>query len=791
MYKFLILVFFPVLIFSQKSKLEGRVTNAQKEKLPLVSVEVYNTKNELLKTVTTNESGIFVLEGLTESKIKLVFIDLEYALLEKNINLDEQNEYLNITLKKDIQDIQEVVMTKQKPLVKRKIDRLEFNVENSNISSLNAWEILKKTPGITSGNDVLAIKGSQTIVVTINDKRVMLTGDELKNLLENTQGDEVKSVEVITNPPAKYEASGSAILNIVMKKNKIEGYRGVLTSKYVQTQYAKGVGGISQYYKSNKLSVMGSYYFGSGTYYREGTDYVNYIEDQTRWISIMNRKDQNKSQNTVNFNLEYEIDSLTNVSFNYSGLFNPRSFGTYNVPTLIYNNQNDVESFYTTINDHNSRVINNSLSFQADRKLSSKSKLTWTNYFAGNNVRKYQNVLTYLDFVNQSPSENNFMTDNRSDVQLYSTQADYQWKNEKWELESGGKYSFVKTNSQLDFSDNENGEQQYRADKSNVFDYKEYNFALYSSLSYNPGKWNFKAGLRAEKTDLEGIVSEPFEINKNNYWKLFPTLYAQYTISGNHQLGLSYGKRISRPSYSWLNPAKSYYNLFSYFQGDPKLKATIIHNLNFTYTWKEWNLDFYYRKEIYPSMEISYQDPMTNNLIYHYTNIEKAQAYGLSLYKNFQIKPWWSLSLSENLEHNENYFIGVDDALYKNRVWNLVSNISTSLTLDKKSDWKLELGHRYNSPSVQGTFRISNSSSTYLVMNKKFFDKKLEASLIFNDIFRTSGEKVSTKYANQDNYFIDYHDTQSASVSVKFNFGNQSVKNAKAIKKADEQGRMQ
>lgn len=393
--------------------------------------------------------------------------------------------------------------------------------------------------------------------------------------------------------------------------------------------------------------------------------------------------------------------------------------------------------------------------------------------------------------MNQSPSENNFVTDNRNDVQLYSTQADYQWKNEKWELESGGKYSFVKTNSQLDFSDSENGEQQYRADKSNVFDYKEYNFALYSSLSYNPGKWNFKAGLRAEKTDLEGIVSEPFEINKNNYWKLFPTLYAQYTTSGNHQLGLSYGKRISRPSYSWLNPAKSYYNLFSYFQGDPKLKATIIHNINFTYTWKEWNLDFYYRKEIYPSMEISYQDPMTNNLIYHYTNIEKAQAYGLSLYKNFQIKPWWSLSLSENLEHNENYFIGVDDVLYRNKVWNLVSDISTSLTLDKKSDWKIEVGHRYTSPSIQGTFRISNSSSTYLVMNKKFFDKKLEASLFFNDIFRTSSEKVSTRYANQDNYFIDYRDTQSASVSVKFNFGNQSVKNAKAIKKADEQGRMQ
>ncbi len=790
MYKFLLFLFFPLMLFSQKQKIEGTVVNIQNEKLPLVTIKVYDSQNTLLKKLITGENGDFSVDEISDASIKLIFNDLEYNQLEEIIDLAKYNKPLIVILKKNIQDIEEVVMIKQKPIVTRKIDRLSFNVENSNISSLNAWEILKKTPGVSVNNETLTIKGSQSILVTINDKKVMLTGDELKNLLENTQGEDLKSVEVITNPPAKYEASGSAVLNIIMKKNTIEGYRGIISSKYIQSQYAKGVFGISQYYKKDKLSVMASYYLGGGTYYREGTDYVNYLEDQTRWISIMNRKDQNKSQNTVNFNIEYEIDSLTNLSLNYAGFFSPKSFGTYYVPTLIYNTQNVVESNYTTINDHYSRSINNALSFQVDRKLNGKSKISWVNYFAGNNARKYQNVLTYLDFIDQDPEENNFITNNKSDVQLYSTQADYEWNNEKWEVESGAKYSFVKTNSVLEFSENENGEIQYRSDKSNVFDYREHNFALYSSLAYNPGKWNFKAGLRAEKTDLEGIVSDPYEVNKNDYWKLFPTLYAQYTTTDNHQFGLSYGKRISRPSYSWLNPAKSYYNLFSYFQGDPKLKATMVHNLNFTYTWKDWNLDFYYRKEIDPSMEISFQDPATNQLIYNFTNIEKGQAYGLSLYKNFQIKQWWSLSVSENLEHNENYFIGVDAILYKNKIWNWSSDLSTSFTLDKKSDWNLEIGHQYNSPSIQGTFTISGFSSTYLVMNRKFFNKKLEASLFFNDIFKTSQQKVSTKYANQDNYFLDYTDTQNFIISIKFNFGNQAVKNVKTIEKTEEQSRM-
>lgn len=787
MYKILFFLCFPVLILAQKAG--GTIVNTENEKLSSVKVEVYNAQNALIKEIKTDENGQFTLEGIAEQEVKLVIKNQGYSLFERKLDLKEP-EPLNIVLKKESQEIEGVVMTKRKPLVKRKVDRLEFNVENSNISSLNAWEILKNTPGVTINNSVLSVKGSTGILVTINDKKIMLTGDELKNLLENTQGDEVKSVEVITNPPAKYEASGSAVLNIVLKKNKIEGYRGILSSKYVQTQYAKGVFGLSQYYKKDKLSLMGSYYKGLGTYYREGTDYVNYPESQTRWVSTMNRKDKNTNQNTLNFNAEYELDSLTNLSLNYSGYFSPKSFGTYHVPTLIYNQQDRVESDYTTINDHRSRSINNAVSFQIDRKLNKKSSLSWINYFTGNNSDKYQNVITNLNFAGQPPREDNFLTQNKADVQLYSTQFDYQWKGDKLELESGAKYSFVKTSSTLDFSDNENGILQYRPEKSSVFDYKEHNFALYSSLAYNIGKWSFKGGLRAEMTDLEGIVSEPYELNKTNYWKFFPTFYAQYTTENKQEFGFSYGKRISRPSYSWLNPAKSYYNLFSYYQGDPKLKATIIHNLNLTYSWKDWNLDVYYRKEIYPSMEISYQEPSTNSLIYYFTNIEKGEAFGVSLYKNFQVKSWWNIILSENLEHNENYFKGIDGMLYKNKVWNWVSNISTSFTLDKNSDWKMEMGHRYYSPGIQGTFRISSLWSAYFVMNRKFFSKKLEASLVFSDIFRSTGQKVSTKYANQDNYFLDYTDTQGVTFSLKFNFGNQSVKNAKTIKKTAEQDRL-
>jgi hypothetical protein len=237
-----------MMMLAQKQKIAGTVMDTENQKLSAVNIVLYNSKNELIKELKTDGSGGFILEGINEQNVKLVVRNNGYSVFEKNLDL-EKPDALQIILRKETREIEEVVMTKRNPVVKRKVDRLEFNVENSNISSLNAWEILKKTPNVTVNNNVLTVKGSGGILVTINDKKVMLTGDELKNLLENTQGDEVKSIEVITNPPAKYEASGSAVLNLVMKKNKIEGYRGIVSSKYIQTQYAKAVFGLSQYYK--------------------------------------------------------------------------------------------------------------------------------------------------------------------------------------------------------------------------------------------------------------------------------------------------------------------------------------------------------------------------------------------------------------------------------------------------------------------------------------------------------------------------------------------------------------
>jgi len=189
-------------------------------------------------------------------------------------------------------------------------------------------------------------------------------------------------------------------------------------------------------------------------------------------------------------------------------------------------------------------------------------------------------------------------------------------------------------------------------------------------------------------------------------------------------------------------------------------------------------------------MEISIQNPETFETVYNFTNIDHGKNLGANVSKSFSIKPYWKLNVFAMGEYQENYFMGVDQILYKNDVFFYNANLSTQITLDTAKTWDLNVGYVYNSKTIQGSFDISSSQNTYVIINKKMFGKRLEAGLVFNDIFKTNKNTISTNYADQNQYFRDYRDTQNFIINLKYNFGNQKVKEAKATNKTDEQNRL-
>lgn len=684
----------------------------------------------------------------------------------------------------------EIAVVAKRNTLKRKIDRLEFTVEGTPLQNMNGWEILSNTPNVLVRNESISVRGSDQIIVTINDRKTLMSQEELKQFLESTPGSQIYSIEVITNPPAKYEAQGSAVINIKMKQSRMTGYRGSISARYHQSIYAKGRVGLMQSYNTSKWQLSGNYTFVSGDYMRQNFDVVTYEHDKTRWESDMVRKTKARQQHLYSFSSQYEIDSTSFVRFGVDGNVNPKSTGDYYIPTNIYNTETDLlESYYRTANQRFQKydMVNAYLNY--DKKIKNGS-LNWISNFSNKNHNEQQEISTWQYFANQPESFSRFGNNSAQQINLFSSQLDYRLEKGGLIFESGAKYSLVKSDNQLDFLSEWYGKLIQDSMRSNHFRYGEQIIAFYLSGEYKWKKWFFKAGLRNEITLIQTASDNPSVSNKMNRNNLFPTFYVLYELKDDQQIGFSYGKRIDRPVYDFLNPSKSYYNYYSYFQGDPYLKSTLIDNVNLTYTIKDWNFELYYNYIKYPSMEISVQNPATFETIYLFTNIKNGRALGFNFFKNFTLLSNWKLNLFGMGEYNENYFMGIDNQLHRNNVFFYHANLSTQVTLDKAKTWDLSIGYRYNSKAIQGSFTISASQNTYLMVSKKLFNKNVEIGLVINDIFKTDKNTISTRYANQNQQFSDYRDTRYFMINLKYNFGNQKVKEANSVDKTDEQRRL-
>ncbi|MGG5508193.1 MULTISPECIES: outer membrane beta-barrel family protein [unclassified Myroides] len=782
----MVLLLMSVLLQAQPSTIliKGKVMDQKQESLAFVTVLVKDKEGEVITSLYTDEQG----EYQVKAQDTWATIEFQYIGFQTQV-ISSMNPIPSIlTLVEDHALLDEVVIQAKRPMIKREIDRLVFNVQDTPLATTNAWDIVKQTPGVNAIGDNLSIRGSQSILVTINDKKVMLTGDQLKAMLEGTEGTQVEAVEVITNPPAKYDAQGNAVLNIKLKKNTSLGYKGSISDRFKQTTYAYNTVGTQHTYTGEKINWSGSYSWGKGTGVRYNEDNVFY-ENGERWSSVMTRKNKIKGQHSFQTEMDIKLDTTLTLTLGGNGYINERSKGDYEIPTSIHNPQDIVESSYTTFNKKRSNMDTYTGYTLVDKKISSSKNLLWSSYFTYDKEHDNQDVLTKLNFKDQPEAERFFGTKDRQRTRLAVSGLDYSIDKEstKWEL--GGKYSIVKAAYILDFYEGDEEDHSLNPDKSNVFDYQEINWAAYTSYTKQWKKWQAKVGMRGEYT---GIQTKSTEMGSNtkSYFKLFPSAYLKYDLTDQQQLSLAYSKRIDRPSYSWMNPAKSYYNLFSYFQGDPDLKAAIRHNFSLNYTFSTLNVELFYNREQDPSMEISYQEEAGNMLIYHYTNIDKRNTAGMVTSYAHQILPRWSANGFIQLQQQEDYFFGVDQKLHKNDAFVFGGRLSTSVDLDQDSNWKAMLTYTFHTPTVQGSFTISGYQRTDFIMSKEFKQKKWTANLYVYNIFGSDRQIIKTQYANQYNYFKDYMDTQGIAFGLRYNFGNQKVKYSAKELEMEEKDRL-
>lgn len=771
----LLIILFQNVVFSQ-IKISGQIKDDKNNPIEFMEVQLQNKDSIIFKSELTNVEGKFTLE--TEKGEYLLFIRQFGVIYHKqkiNANQDTNTGIIRIVEKPH--QIQEVVITSKRQLIERKVDRLIFNIENSiSASGGDAIDALRITPSIRVQNDKITMIGKSSMGVMVDDKLIGLSGDDLVNFLKTISSDNIKNIEIITTPPAKYSAEGnSGIVNIKLKKAKKDSWNASINSAYRQATYATGSAGGNFNYQKNKISIFSNLNYLDGASAPVETSKIYYPNQL--WSNNSQRKYYNNSIGG-RIGVDYQISKKWTIGIQYLGSFSKPNISENNL-TTITNNLNLVDSFIKTdaknFKKNNSNSLNYHIIYNVDT-LGTKFFVDFDYFkyngfdnrtFKSNSLSPNGNLIPNTYFSANNGSGNNLLN--------YSAKLDVEMPLNLVNLSYGGKFSFSKNNSDIIYYNLTSGVPVYDPTQSNQFKYDENIGALYlSGTKEINDKWEAQAGLRMESTNTKGTSITLNQERNNNYVRFFPTAYVIFSQNDNNIFSLNYSKRINRPSYFSLNPFRWYDNPYSYTEGNPFLQPSYSHNLEFSYTLNQ-NLEnkIYYSKTNNGYTQLTTVDTNSNIQATRYENFFNTQVIGLSESYTFNKIKWWESINAIDLSFSKSES-NIDVTNKKRLGFNSYFSTNNTITLNKNI--ALNINFWLNPRGVENLDIITMSSQLDISVKLFLMNKNMQLSIIGNDIFSTNRPSYMTISNNIRQEYKNYYDYRSFRISLIYKLGSSKVK---------------
>ncbi len=772
--------------FAQNGKLMGNVKNEKNEAVIGATVILMKAnKNLIVKSMFTDTEGKFEFEKLKNDSLKLTisFVGLGKYTSEL-IVLNEQNPSINlgnITLKTSSQELSEVAVTAQKAFVVQKIDRTVVNPEalisNAGVTSL---EVLEKAPGVmVDMNGIISLRGKSGVVVFIDDKPTYLAAADLANYLRALPSSSIESIEIMTNPPAKYDAAGNAgVINIKLKKNIAKGFNGGLNLAYGQGRFMRTNNSFNFNYRFNKINFFSNLSANQNNSYQDLTIERFYFTPTGQPLSNFVQQTYitpRSGSNNLKLGIDYYANKKTTYGIVLSGFINPSERITKN-KAQISDNKNQIVGLVDADNPMDILFKNGSVNLNMTHKFNEKGKEISANI---------DNII-YNSDITQSLINNNLNPNgtllNRSvleselpaKINIKAAKVDFTAPIKPGaKMEAGFKTSFVNTSNIADFFDVIDSRRSQNFEFSNNFQYDENINAAYLNASQDLKKISIQLGLRVENTNIRGNqlgnVVVPDSSFKRNYTSLFPTFYLQYRIDSarKHVMGFSLGRRIDRPNYKDMNPFTYPMGRFTYYGGNPFLQPTFSYNLEVSHTYKSFlTTTLQYSKA---NNVISETNEQRGNIYYSRPgNFAKQIAYGVSVNGTFQIKKWWTLQLYTALMNNTFvspiYTEFVDDSR-----WYLVAVPTNQFIINKK--WSAELGGSYQTKVLSGQFIVYPIGSVRAGVSTRIMKDKGTLKLNVSDVFYTNQVRGDIRNINdaKANWF-SYLDSRVVTISFSYRF---------------------
>ncbi len=593
------LIIFSLLIFNvacSQIKISGTAINQNKEHLLFATVEVLSSKDSSLILVTSTDSvGLFSIQlNKPKSNNLLLRISLiGYEQLYSAVIIDSLQNKINVgdlILKSNAKDLKEVIVTDKKNIIEQKIDRLVFNVENTVATSgSNALELLTKTPLVQVMNNNISIIGKGSVRILFNDKLFYLAGEDLINFLSSIPADDIIRIEVITNPPAKYDASGGALINIVTKKNKLLGTNGSINTSYTQAYYPTGQIGFNLNHRKNKINVYGNASYNKGaTRPVEKTDMIY----STRIFNQIEYTKRNKDNFNTDVGIDYELNKKSTIGCLYSGVIG-NMFAVNNTQGNYVTANNIADSIILTNTNYTKKNSSHSFNLNYLYNIDSSGKkinidADYVRY--SNNRDRNFNASTFVEPSEINSSNSSKYNNSNQLINIGTFKTDVECPNKIVNMDYGFKLDWINNSSNNNTYNKFGNTQVLDTTQSNNFIYNEKTQAVYLNANKTFKKYELQIGLRLENTTLNGYtpsVNNKINPVNRNYLNLFPTVYFLYKINPNNTLSASYDRRIDRPQYNALNPFRYYLTPYIYMEGNPYLKPPYFNNFGITYTLKQ------------------------------------------------------------------------------------------------------------------------------------------------------------------------------------------------------------
>ncbi|MBC7848767.1 MAG: TonB-dependent receptor, partial [Chitinophagaceae bacterium] len=590
----------------RSGKISGSIKDESGKTLEGATVTLNRSPDgALVKVTIATKQGSFEFDKLADGNYLIAVSVAGFSAFKSEpVKLSEQRslELPAFVIKKGDKSLAEVTVTGKRPLIENKIDRTVINVEAAPTNAgASALEVLEKSPGISVNNDgVISLKGKQGVIVMMDGKPTYLSATDLANVLRNLPASALDQIEIMPNPPARFDASGnSGVINIKTKKSRADGFNGSVTTGGTISYYKRGnsylaplrsTTSVNLNYRKGKLNLFGNYNYN----YREGRSDMTmerkFYEKNGTLNSISNSNTEFNGLNnnhTVKLGLDFYADKknvfgIVLNGFGFWGFPKPVSTQTISAP------DGSVESVLKSITTNNLTFFNYSSNLNYKHTFDSTGRELTVDFDYIGYSNKSETVLRtdVYDGAGNNTGRLMLRGDIPGVINIYSVKSDYVHPLKKeMRFEAGFKTSFVKNDNEVDYSRDLNGA-WVKDSRSNHFVYKENINAAYAQINKKWKKWSAQLGLRLENTVAEGHQVTNDSTFRRDYTNLFPTTFINYEANKNHTITLSYGRRIERPNYQDLNPFTWFLDSLTFRIGNPYILPQFAHNVELRHSFK-------------------------------------------------------------------------------------------------------------------------------------------------------------------------------------------------------------